>query len=122
MGNFTTKEQSKQMTKMGFSEKTCDMLYEHTGWVSLDTPTVRWCENIGCHMPCWSLGQLLKLYRATQTFLEGTGYHLAVLTEDNISIEKIISEFEYVYNHVQHLYEIHANVVENYCDFSKVKI
>jgi hypothetical protein len=122
MNHFTSKLQVKRLLAIGINPKTCDMLYEHTGWVSLDTPTVRWCEDIGCHMPCWSTGQLVDLYRAVRKFLSGKWYNPRVLQEDEINPETIVSELEHLYNHIHTHYDCKIDSIRDWYDFSHVTI
>ena len=122
MIHYTSKEQSKRLTKIGISEETADMVYENTGWLTLHYPTVRTGEKIGSNTPCWTTGQLLDVYRATREFLKGKWVGLRVLEEDEINCETIVKELEKIYNYIHTHYDCSLVNIHEFYDFSKVKL
>lgn len=122
MKHYTTKRQSYLLMELGIPEETADMVYENTGWVSLDYPTIRTNEKIGGNTPCWTTGQLLDVYRAVRKFLTGKYYNLRVLQEDEINCDTIIEELEKAYNHIHTHYDCSKENIRDWYDFSKITL
>ena len=122
MKHYTTKRQSYLLMELGIPEETADMVYENTGWVSLDYPTIRTTGKIGGNTPCWTTGQLLDVYRAVRKFLTGKYYNLRILQEDEINCETIIEELQCVYSHIHKHYDCSNENIRDWYDFSKITL
>ena len=123
MKHYTSKEQSKRLTKIGIFDETADMFYEDTGWTIINIPQIRYDHHFnGSDIPCWTTGQLLDVYRATRNFLKGKWVGLRVLEEDEINCETIIRELEKTYNYIHTHYDCSLVNIREFYDFSKITL
>ena len=120
--NFTNIEQSEILMALGIPKETADCYYgkgkEHKINVIDGRIPKSLIYTVGC-VPCWSLGQLVHLYKKTRTAF-GRWSNVRVIDEDDMNATRLVEMFvEYKEGLAKH-WDMNVEDICEFFDFKKL--